>query len=404
MAASQVSPPPDRGRCPVARDWVCYPPASRFEPALSGSVYRAQAASTNDPLIPRALALVLHMPGAAGARRGSVDARQAEDLTALDAEIRLQAQLFDDDRSVDSLHLCADAASIPGSAGLQALMAGLRAGFTLETAEYRWFTVETALDGLTDELIERLGKIRLNGLILDLTDGGANEGAPAAAVAARAAAVRAAGFRSLWVMLSPHQLTPRTDSAHAWLQRLLELRPDRIVLDENSPDPQSEALDSAIERLAAASYHPTGLGRFSRNDTAAPPGGQHRAHTVIGLGPGAISQAASCHLQNHRTREAYRAALHAGHLPIERGIVLTAHDHARREILRSLTFSGECLFEPIEQRYGIGFSEHFADELRRAQALEREGLVSVGAEGIRVTSHGSICPTTIWQLFDPPKP
>ena len=42
----------------------------------------------------------------------------------------------------------------------------------------------------------------------------------------------------------------------------------------------------------------------------------------------------------------------------------------------------------FETRHQLDFSEYFADELARLRDIERDGLIEVGADRLRVTSRG----------------
>src|SRR5205814_9148007 len=83
----------------------------------------------------------------------------------------------------------------------------------------------------------------------------------------------------------------------------------------------------------------------------------------------------------------YRAALAAGRLPVERGIVLTGDDRRRRAVIESLM----CNFA-VDLGDDVA---RFLPELRALAMFEREGLIELEAD----ESHTEIVLTPLGRHF-----
>ncbi|MDR0480826.1 MAG: coproporphyrinogen III oxidase, partial [Gallionellaceae bacterium] len=96
----------------------------------------------------------------------------------------------------------------------------------------------------------------------------------------------------------------------------------------------------------------------------------------------------------------YYAALDRGELPIMRGIELDADDIARREIIQALMCHFEISKTAFDEEFQMDFDSYFAAELDELREYEREGLLTLEPEWIRVTPKGRMLIRNICMVFD----
>jgi oxygen-independent coproporphyrinogen-3 oxidase len=241
-----------------------------------------------------------------------------------------------------------------------------------------------------------------------------------------------AGFRSINVDLIYGLPRQTLDSFSATLDRIIDLDPDRIALygyahlpqkfkpqrriDEAelpSAETRLQILTLAIGRLTRAGYLYIGMDHFAKPaDDLAVAQRQGRLHRnfqgystlpdcdMIGLGASSIGRIGAAYSQNHRELRDYEAALDAQRLPVARGLALTRDDLVRHAVIQALICQFRLSVQSIENSYLIEFGDYFARELEELRALEEEGLLVLGADGIEVTARGRPLVRVICMAFD----
>lgn len=219
------------------------------------------------------------------------------------------------------------------------------------------------------------------------------------------------------------------------LDRVTEMLPDRLAVysfayvpwvrpNQKRIDPETlpdrdlkfALLSLVRDRLIGAGYQAIGMDHFAlpsddlavaqRNGTLSRNFMGYttkRGTDVIALGSSGISDVAGSYAQNHKRLASYYQAIDAGVLPIERGVRLTDDDLLRRHVITELMCNGRLRFAAVDERYGIDFRDHFADEIRvllGAGGLIEEGMVTVDEDGIRATELGSIFIRNVAMTFD----
>lgn len=244
--------------------------------------------------------------------------------------------------------------------------------------------------------------------------------------------MREAEFESVNVDLIcglPLQTPERFDTTLALVQ---ELRPDRISLfsfaylpemlplqrriaaaDLPSQRQRLAMLENAGRLLTADGYDAIGMDHYAlRGDGLAVAARQGRLHRnfqgyttggeldLLAVGPTAISQFSDLFSQNQRDLKAYYAAIAAGRLPVERGLVVSDPElHERRAIIKAVM----CQF-----RVTIDL-QRFSQEWQELQLLAADGLVSlrqrddqgVSQGVVEVTPQGRWLIRTVAAVFDP---
>jgi len=188
----------------------------------------------------------------------------------------------------------------------------------------------------------------------------------------------------------------------------------RIPADALPPREEKLALfATARELFLEAGYEPIGMDHFARPDDeiarARREGRLSRnfqgycvvaADDVVGLGTSAIGDLGDAYFQNAKKLNPYRHAIEQGRLPIERGVVLSADDRLRRDVIRHLMCNFRVDVGLIERRHGIEFRSYFAEDLAQLAEYERDGLVSVGVDAIEATPLGELFIRNLAMCFD----
>jgi oxygen-independent coproporphyrinogen III oxidase len=245
--------------------------------------------------------------------------------------------------------------------------------------------------------------------------------------------LRAAGFGSINVDLI-HGLPLQTAESFArTIDDVLALGPDRLSVFSYAHVPwikpaqrifeDRDQLPSAEEKLAmfavahakltAAGYIDIGLDHFARPDDelarAQRAGTLHRnfqgysTHaeaSLYGFGMSAISSTATTYRQNEKTLPAWRAALAAGRLPVERGLRLTPEDVRRRTIVMRIMCDRRLDFAALSKSFGFDFAELYVNELASLADLEADGIVRHTAQGFEVTPAGAPLLRVVAMRFD----
>jgi oxygen-independent coproporphyrinogen-3 oxidase len=188
----------------------------------------------------------------------------------------------------------------------------------------------------------------------------------------------------------------------------------RIVLSDLPAAPDKLAiLALAIDKLAAAGYVYVGMDHFAQpDDELAIAQRERKLHRnfqgystqpdrdLVAFGISAIGKVGATYVQNVKTLDAYYEKLHAGELPVLRGVALDADDLLRRSIIGRLMCDFALDFAEIERTHGILFRREFATELAALAPLAADGLVEVAPDRLAVTRRGRLLVRAIAMTFD----
>ncbi|HJN74706.1 MAG TPA: oxygen-independent coproporphyrinogen III oxidase [Myxococcota bacterium] len=238
---------------------------------------------------------------------------------------------------------------------------------------------------------------------------------------------RERGWRGLNVDIMyglPHQ---SLESFEATLERVIELRPDRLAVFGYAHVPwlrrHQRAIDEAVlpdrevrsacvlaaqRELVGAGYAAIGFDHFAlpTDELAQGPrtrnfmGYSVRGGDMIGLGPSAISDVAGVMWQDELGLGAWMRKLRAGEPLAVRGWVRDREDDLREAVIHGLMCDLVVDVEAVEAFWGIDFGEHFAAELDELHPLVDEGLVDVGFAHLRVTERGRPLARLVARAFD----
>jgi oxygen-independent coproporphyrinogen III oxidase len=242
---------------------------------------------------------------------------------------------------------------------------------------------------------------------------------------------RELGFESLNVDLIyglPHQTA---DTFKATIDKTLTLRPDRVAMFSYAHVPWLKKQQGSFqmylpEGMEKLRIFRTGLQHFLDAgylyigmDHFALPGDElaiaqknrtlHRnfqgyttkaGADLYGMGVSAISSIGEAYAQNRKEVPAYQEAIATRGIATARGYRLSHDDVLRRAVISRLLCHTLIPKQEIEQQFSISFDEYFAPELERLAESRDEGLVTLEANQIRVTSLGRIFIRNVAMIFD----
>ena len=245
------------------------------------------------------------------------------------------------------------------------------------------------------------------------------------------AAARELGFESINVDLI-YGLPYQTAASFAeTVDKVLEIEPDRIAMFSYAHVPWLKRQQGSfqghlpegmekfhifkvgIHKFMDAGYLYIGMDHFARpSDELASAQRERTLHRnfqgyttkagadLYGMGVSAISSVGEAYAQNDRVVGQYQAAVAERGAATMRGYRLAKDDVLRREVITRILCHAVLRKPEIEEKFGIGFDEYFGRELAELAPMREDGLVTLNAEEIRVTSLGRIFIRNIAMPFD----
>lgn len=356
-------------------------------------------------------------------------------LDALEVEIRQRAPLFAD-RIVTQMHWGGGTPTFLSEAQISRLNRLLRSCFRFsEDAEIsleldpREIALDR-LDHLKQEGFNRLsmGVQDFNKQVQKLVNREQDE----AFIFALMARAKSLGFVSSNIDLI-YGLPKQTAESFAFtLQKVLELRPDRLsvfnyahmpalfpaqrkIHDSDLPDAAQklEILQQSIATLTGGGYQFIGMDHFALPEdelaVAQRQGVLHRnfqGYTtqgntdLLGLGVSAISMIGDTYAQNHKVlNQWHQSVAQQGHA-LWRGVSLDNDDRLRRDLILRLICHFSLDIPAFEQQWQIDFAEYFAEDLQLLQPLADDRLVTITPDRLAVTPRGRLLIRNICMCFD----
>ena len=212
------------------------------------------------------------------------------------------------------------------------------------------------------------------------------------------------------------------------LKQISDLGPDRISIynyahlpdrfspqkrilasDLPNPDEKLRILELCIDFLTDAGYVYVGMDHFALPHdelaVALKEGTLQRNFQgystfadcdLLAMGVTGISHIGNSYSQNEKDLEAYSRRLENGELPLMQGVVIDDDDLLRKAVIKALM----CHFELGFDDFAVDFQGYFADELKRLESFQGDGLVTLSDSGIRVTPAGRYLIRNICMVFD----
>jgi oxygen-independent coproporphyrinogen-3 oxidase len=424
--------------------YTSYPPATRFTADVPAERYEAAIAADNRPGA-GPLSLYFHLPFCESLcwycacntviTRCRDSARQYVDNLA--REVALTAPRIRSGRRVTQIHLGGGTPTFLPPSQLARLGLIIHGNFDLDPRCE--FSVEIDPRRLTEEHVSALMEAGVNRASLGVQDTD-----PRVQVAIHRWQpshlnhrafnwLRGAGCRSISVDLI-YGLPRQTASSFArTIDEVLALGPDRLSVfsyahvpwlkpaqrifetrGELVPPEEKLAMEAvAHEKLTGAGYIDIGLDHFARPDDELAVAQRHgtlqrnfqgystaAGASLYGFGVSSISSTADSYRQNFRGLDEWSAALDAGRLPVERGLILTEEDRRRRSLIMGLMCDRRLDYGALSAALGVDVAKVYASEIAGLDDLEADGLLVRSAEGIEVRPRGVPLLRVIAMRFD----
>ena len=362
--------------------------------------------------------------------------RAAEYLDALEREVELVVAQLGPGHAVSQLHFGGGTPTFLSDAELVRLMAALRRSFRF--AADAEMSIEVDPRSVDAGRLRHLKTLGVNRLSLGVQDfdpdvqRAVHREQSFESVRALMRSAREIGFDSINLDLIYGLPLQSVESFARTIAQVGELRPDRIAVYgyahlpqrfkpqrriETSELPPAE-VKLKMQALGLATFRALGYCEIGMDHFALPgdalavalrEGRLHRnfqgystqsERDLIALGVSAISRVGNTYSQNAKTLPEYNAALRSGHLPVERGLVLTPEDRLRRDVIMALMCRGRVEFETIAVLHGVDLREHCAEAMRSVARLVDDGLVRLEPNAVQVTPLGWAFVRGVAMLFD----
>ncbi len=121
---------------------------------------------------------------------------------------------------------------------------------------------------------------------------------------------------------------------------------------------------------------------------------------LIGIGLTSIGEGKDYYVQNHKAMNDYEKAIDDGKLPVARGIKLSDDDVLRNHVIMELMSNFSLNIKRVEKEFGINFKEYFKDAIEDLKEFEKEDLVKIDDNSIKVSPTGAMLIRNISMPFD----
>jgi len=399
--------------------YTSYPTAPHFHGGVGPDVYRKWLQEL-DPEAP--LSLYLHIPFCdtlcwfCGCHTSVVNnyAPVADYCDLLLKEMALVADALGARRKVSHIHWGGGSPTMLRPADIARLMTATRKLFDVgANAE---FAVEIDPRGLTQASVDALAQAGLTRASIGVQDcdpavqKAINRLQTDQETKAVVEMLRAAGVQSINLDLLYGLPLQTLQSWERTLHFALRLEPDRLAVFGYAHLPsfkKHQALISASQLpdtnmrlcqaelagqiLGAHGYVAVGLDHYAKPTDPMAAGSLARnfqgyttdsAAALIGLGVSAIGALPQGYIQNMPAVPLYRACVLENRLPVTRGVVLSAEDRLRRQIIERLMCDLHVDLKQVCAEHGASLSQ-LGDSLAALQALSARGAVII--DGARIT-------------------
>lgn len=426
--------------------YTSYPPATRFDDALTWSALAPELIANNQTN--RDLSLYFHIPFCESlcwycGCTTVITTERAQGGTYLDyleKELDQMAAIVNPARSVVQIHLGGGTPTFLTPDELRRLGRMIRSRFRV--APDAEGAVEIDPRRLTREHIAALREAGFNRASLGVQDFdprvqlAVHRIQPREQTSQAIEWLRLYGFKSINVDLIYGLPCQTASSFSRTLDAILEMRPDRLAVFSYAHVPWikpsqkklENALPSAGEKLAifklaietltggggkGGDYVYIGMDHFAQRDDELAIAQQsktmHRnfqgystrgGTDIYSFGMSAISQIENAYWQNTKELPAYYAALDGGKFPLARGCLLSEDDRIRRATIMRLMCDFSLHYEAMSRQLGIDFNDYFARELASLEDLEADGLIRRTGTDLEVTETGRLFIRNVAMRFD----
>lgn len=357
-------------------------------------------------------------------------------LAALITEIDRYSKLIDTRRPVVQIHWGGGTPTYLSSEQITRLYTAITDRFTL--APEAEVSIEIHPPVTTFEQLETLARLGFNRVSMGVQDfdpevqKAVNRIQPFEQTQGIIQKARELGFISVNTDLMYGLPLQNVERFSRTLDQILALRPDRLALfnyahmpwlkphqnlikEETLPTPDEKValFEMAIDRLIQEGYRYIGMDHFAlpQDELTVAQADRTLRRNFMGyttradsdlyaFGYTSIGDLDSAYMQNARKLPEYMDVVEAGKLPVVRGMVLSADDRLRRDVINRLICHCHLDKAEIERLHGIDFDTYFAAELPKLAPLAEDGLLVIHPDRLEVTARGQLLLRNICMVFD----
>jgi len=215
---------------------------------------------------------------------------------------------------------------------------------------------------------------------------------------------------ALSTQLNPDRVAVFNYAHVPWLMRTMR-KFDETTLP--TPNVKLEIFQYTIDFFERNGYKMVGMDHFAKPEdelfAAIEKGELHRnfqgyttkgGANLVGIGLTSIGEGERYYAQNTKKMKIYEAALDAGKLPFERGLILSDDDYLRKAVIMELMANFSIDIKRIEAEHGIDFKTYFADALKALQEFVDAALLSITDDKVIVSNTGTLLIRNIAMPFD----
>lgn len=426
--------------------YTSYPTAIEFHDQFTQADYESAAQRSNTDTLQKPLSLYYHIPFCdticfycACNKIATKDRSKAETyLSYLYREMAIQGALYNKDRIVDQLHLGGGTPTFISLAQMQDLFRETARHFNLRNDDKGEYSIEIDPRECSTEMVAGLRDIGFNRLSLGVQDfdlkvqQAVNRIQPEELTYHTIEAARQNNFHSVSVDLIYGLPLQTIDSFSNTLDKMIAMSPDRISLfnyahlphvfkpqrrineiDLPAGEDKLIIFNQSVQQLTDAGYVYIGMDHFAKADdpmAAAQLNGQlhrnfqgystHAQCDMVAMGVSSISEVNNVYSQNTKLLDEYYAAIDAGKLPIQKGLVLTNDDILRKHIIEQLMCNFKLDYTAIDNEFEIEFKTYFEKELKALENMHDDELLQLNENNLQINLLGRLLIRNICMIFD----
>lgn len=215
---------------------------------------------------------------------------------------------------------------------------------------------------------------------------------------------------ALSLTLNPDRFAVFNYAHVPWLKKTMR-KIDETTLP--TPEEKLHIMQYTIDFLTSNGYKMIGMDHFAKPEDelfkAIEKGELHRnfqgyttkgGADLIGVGLTSIGEGVDYYAQNFKDMNEYEAAIDAGKLPFERGVLLSKDDRIRQYVIMELMSNFKLDIKRFEKEFDVEFKTYFADAIEALKPFEEEGLLTVDDHHIICSETGTLLIRNIAMPFD----
>ncbi|MDQ7043726.1 MAG: oxygen-independent coproporphyrinogen III oxidase [Sulfurimonas sp.] len=215
---------------------------------------------------------------------------------------------------------------------------------------------------------------------------------------------------TLALTLNPDRFAVFNYAHVPWLKKTMR-KIDETTLPE--PDEKLAIMQYTIDFLTSNGYKMVGMDHFAKPEDelfkAIEKGELHRnfqgyttkgGADLIGVGLTSIGEGIDSYNQNFKDMRLYEAAIDAGKLPFERGVLLNDDDIIRQNVIMELMSNFKLDIKRFNKQFGVEFEIYFAEAIATLEPFIRDELIVINEDKIECSQTGTLLVRNIAMAFD----